>query len=78
MDMDKIFREKLKELIKDSGSTYDEIKDRFGIKSKGTLTKYCNGQIKNIPLGMVDKTARVFNVSPAWLLGCSDDKYGKK
>lgn len=78
MDMDKIFREKLKELIKESGSTYDEIKDKFGIKSKGTLTKYCNGQIKNIPLGMVDKTAKVFNVSRSWLVGCSDDKYGKK
>ena len=78
MDMDKIFREKLKELIKDSGCTYDEIKDKFGIKSKGTLTKYCNGQIKNIPLGMVDKTAKVFNVSPAWLVGCSEEKYVEK
>jgi len=76
--MDKIFRKKLKELIKESGCTYDEIKDKFGIKSKGTLAKYCNGQIKNIPLSMVGKTAKIFKVSPAWLIGCSKDKYGKK
>lgn len=76
--MDNIFRERLKELIKNSGYTYDEIKDKFGIKSKGTLAKYCNGQIKNIPLSMVEKTAKVFNVSPAWLIGCSDKKYVEK
>ena len=75
--MDNIFRKRLKELIKESGYTYEELKDKFGIKSKGTLTKYCNGQIKHIPLSMVEKTANVFNVSPSWLIGCSNEKYVK-
>ncbi len=73
-----IFRKRLKEIIKDSGLTYEEIKDNLGLKSKGTITKYCNGQTKNITVSMAKKIADSFGVSPAWLVGWSDNKFPKK
>jgi len=73
-----IFRKRLKEIIEESGLTYDEIKDMLGIKSKGTITKYCNGQTKNIVVSTAKKIADVFGVSPSWLVGWSDKKYVEK
>jgi len=73
--MDYLFCERFKELLKESNYTYEELKGMLGIKSKGTITKYSNGDIKNVPFGMVEKIAEIFNVSPVWLIGWTDDKH---
>lgn len=71
-----IFCERFKELLKNKTDlTYEDFKKSLGLKSKGSISKYLNGNVKNISLEMTYKIASFFNVSPCWLAGWSDDKY---
>lgn len=70
-----VFHERFSELINQSDLTYEEIAKKLGLKSKGTISKYASGQIKNIGPVMIDKIAALFDVSPIWLLGYVDDKH---
>ena len=72
-----IFHERFSELINQSDFTYEEIAQKLGLKSKGTISKYANGQIQNIGPVMIDKIATLFDVSPIWLLGYTDNKHYK-
>ena len=69
-----VFHERFSQLISESNLTYEEIAHQLGLKSKGTITKYAKGQIQNIGPIMIDKIAELFNVSPIWLLGYTDDR----
>ena len=72
-----IFHERFSELVNQSNLTYEEIAKQLGLKSKGTISKYANGQIQNIGPVMIDKIATLFDVSPIWLLGYTDNKHYK-
>lgn len=72
--MNYLFPERFQELLNSSSITYDELIEKLGIKSKGTITKYANGQIKNVSISMICKIAELFEVSPVWLIGWSNNK----
>ena len=72
--MNYLFPERFQELLNESSMTYDELIKILGIKSRGTITKYANGKIKNVSLPMICKIAEVFDVSPVWLIGWSKDR----
>jgi repressor LexA len=72
--MNYLFPERFQELLNSSSITYEELKDLLGVKSKGTITKYANGQIKNVSISMICKIAEIFEVSPIWLIGWSNNK----
>ena len=72
--MNYLFPERFQELLNSSSITYEELKDMLGVKSKGTITKYANGQIKNVSISMICKIAEIFEVSPIWLIGWSNNK----
>lgn len=72
--MNYLFPERFQELLNSSSITYDELIEKLGIKSKGTITKYANGQIKNVSISMICKIAEIFEVSPIWLIGWSDNR----
>lgn len=73
--MEYLFCERFKELLDQNLYSYNELKEKLGIKSKGTITKYYNGKIKYVHLPMICKIAEVFEVSPVWLIGWTDDKH---
>ncbi len=73
--MNKLFQERLNELLSKKLYTYEELSKKLGIKSKGTIAKYANGQIKNPNISTIEKIAKLYNVSPAWLSGLADNKY---
>lgn len=73
--MNKLFQQRLNELLSKKLYTYEELSEKLGIKSKGTITKYVNGQIKNPNISTIEKIAKLYNVSPAWLIGLSENKY---
>ena len=77
MHLKYIFHERFSELVSQSNLTYEEIAKELGLKSKGTISKYASGQIQNIGPMMIDKIATLFNVSPIWLLGYTDNKHYK-
>lgn len=72
--MNYLFPERFQELLDSHTITYDELIKKLGIKSKGTITKYANGQIRNVSITMICKIADIFEVSPVWLIGWSNNK----
>lgn len=72
--MNYLFPERFQELLDNTSLTYEEIINRLDIKSRGTITKYANGSIKNVPISMICKIADLFEVSPIWLIGWTDNK----
>ncbi len=72
--LDEIFVKRLKDLIKESKLTYNQMAEGLGFKSKSTIFKYANGQITKIGPTGIRKLANFFGVSPAWLAGFSDEK----
>lgn len=72
--MNYLFPERFQELLKGSSMNYEELSKKLGVKSKGTITKYANGQIKNVSISMICKIAEIFEVSPVWLIGWSNNR----
>lgn len=75
MEPEKIFAQRFTELVNNSDYTLEEIGEHIGIKSKSTVSKYLSGDIKNVKSSIIANIADLFNVSPAWLAGLSDEKY---
>lgn len=73
--MDNYFPERFTLLLNNSNMSYEEVAHKLNIKSKGTISKYANGKTKKIQLSMVIKIANLFEVSPIWLLGFTDDMH---
>lgn len=57
------------------GLTIEELASRLG-KNKTTIYRYENGDIENLPLGILDSLASALNTTPAYLMGWSEN-YGK-
>lgn len=69
-----LFPERFQELLDETSLTYDDITKALNIKSKGTISKYANGTIKNVSISMICKIADLFEVSPIWLIGWPNDR----
>lgn len=74
MNYNYLFPERFQKLLDENKITYEEIIKKLGIKSKGTISKYASGAIKNVSITTICKIAEIFNVSPVWLIGWSDDR----
>ncbi len=72
-----VFHQRFSELVNESNLTFEQIAHELGLKSKGTISKYASGQIQNIGPVMIDKIANLFDVSPIWLLGYTDNRHYK-
>lgn len=64
--------DKIKNLRIQNKMTLEEVGERIGI-SKQTLYKYENNIITNIPSDKIEGLAKVFNVSPALIMGWDED-----
>lgn len=73
--LDNYFPERFTILLNNSDITYEEVAKKLGVKSKGTISKYASGKTKKVQLSMVVKIAELFDVSPIWLLGFTDDMH---
>jgi len=65
--------ERLKALRKEHRMTLEDVSAKVGV-GRATIFKYENGRITNIPSDKIAAMARLFNVSPAYLMGWTDDK----
>lgn len=50
------------------GLSIDELARRLG-KNRTTIYRYENGDIENLPLGILDSLADALNTTPAYLMG---------
>lgn len=63
--------ELLKQLRKNYNYTLDEVGEKIGV-SKQTLYKYENNIITNIPSAKIEALAKIYNTSPAYIMGWED------
>ena len=63
---------RIKELREKRGMSQVDLADKISV-SKQTLYKYENGIITNIPSDKIEGIAKVFNISPSYLMGWKDD-----
>ena len=64
--------ERIKSLIEESGKSYQELEKITGIK-KSSLQRYASGVTAKIPLDVIEKLSKAFNVSQEYLMGWNDD-----
>ncbi len=63
---------RLEQVIRKSGLKYTQLESKTGI-SKSSLQRYATGVTKKVPVDAILAVAQVLNVSPAWIMGWSDD-----
>lgn len=73
--MENLFPSRFTQLLNNSDMTYEQIAKKLGFKSKGTISKYANGKNKKVDINTVIQIANLFNVSPIWLIGLTDDMH---
>ena len=64
--------ERIKFLIERSGQSYQELEKTTGIK-KSSLQRYASGATAKIPLDVIEKLSKTFNVSQEYLMGWTED-----
>ena len=64
--------ERIKLLVEESGKSYQELEKITGIK-KSSLQRYASGATAKIPLDVIEKLSKTFNVSQEYLMGWSED-----
>ena len=65
--------ERIKMLIEQSGRSYQELEKSTGIK-KSSLQRYASGVTAKIPLDVIEKLSKFFNVSQEYLMGWSESE----
>ena len=65
--------ERIKALVEKSGLSYQELEKLTGIK-KSSLQRYASGATTKIPLDVIEKLSKAFNVSQEYLMGWEEKK----
>ena len=66
-------KDKLKEKRIENELTLEEAAKKLGV-SKPTLHRYESGVISNIPSDKIESLAKIYNTTPAYLMGREDEK----
>lgn len=64
---------KIKYLRTISGMSQEELGRRVGVQ-RAAINKYEKGSVTNIPIATIEKIAKVFDVSPTFIVGWDDTK----
>lgn len=72
MKMISSFRERLEEVMSENGITTTELAHRIGL-SKQAISAYTTG-VRHPKQPVIESICKVFNVSPAWLIGYDVDR----
>ena len=65
---------RIKELRMLAGMSQEELGRRIGVQ-RAAINKYEVGTVQNIPLSTIEKIANIFEVSPQYIMGWSEDGY---
>lgn len=60
--------ERIKQRRQELGLSVDEIARQLG-KHRATIYRYESGEIRNLPLNILEPLARALRVSPAYIMG---------
>ena len=62
----------IKKLRKEYNLTQEQLGEKIGVQ-KSAIAKYENGRVENLKRSTIEKLANIFNVSPSYILGISND-----
>ena len=65
--------ERIKLLVEQSGMSYQELEKATGVK-KSSLQRYASGATAKIPLDVIEKLSKYFNVSQKYLMGWDEEE----
>ena len=65
--------QRIKTIRLQQGLSIDDIASKLG-KNRTTIYRYENGNIENLPLGILDSLANALNTTPARLMGWEDSR----
>jgi len=65
---------RLKELRNKNNLTLQEVANIMKVVGKVTIQKYENGDISNIPVDNIESLAKIYNVTPAYIMGWDIEK----
>lgn len=65
--------QRIKAMRVQQGLSIDDLAYRLG-KNRTTVYRYENGDIENLPLGILDSLANALNTTPTYLIGWDSDK----
>ena len=65
--------ERIKLLVEQSGMSYQELEKATGVK-KSSLQRYASGTTAKIPLDVIEKLSKYFNVSQKYLMGWDEEE----
>ena len=60
--------DRIKTLRKEANLTVDELAKKIG-KNRATIYRYENGDIKDLPISILESLAIALNTTPAYLMG---------
>ncbi len=72
----KTIGERIKAIREENGMTQTELADAIGT-TKQNIYKYENNIVTNIPSDRIEAIARIFKITPAYLMGWTDDAVRK-
>jgi len=64
---------RIRDRRKELGLTVDDLAARLG-KNRATVYRYEGDEIENFPISIIDPLAQALNVSPAYLMGWTNEK----
>lgn len=64
--------ERLKYLREQNKMTLEEVANQLGI-GRSTVFRYENGTVTNIPSDKISTLARIYNVTPSYIMGWTDE-----
>lgn len=64
--------ERLKYLREQNKMTLEEVANQLGI-GRSTVFRYENGTVTNIPSDKISMLARIYNVTPSYIMGWTDE-----
>ena len=65
--------ERIRSLVEQSGKSYQELEGYTGIK-KSSLQRYASGKTAKIPLDVIEKLSKYFNVPQTYLMGWDEEE----
>lgn len=68
---------RIKKLVMDSGKSYQELEKITGVK-KSSLQRYASGTTTKIPLDVVDKLEKAFNMPRGYIMGWQAEQEPKQ
>ena len=69
--------ERLKMLREQNGMTLEEVARHLGI-GRSTVFRYENGTVTNIPSDKIGMLARMFDVTPSYIMGWTDEPSARR